>query len=252
MALMDEFKTERESIKDAPLKKKLAYFWEYYKWHLFVVVVVIWLLCSLIHHYVTYKEVGFRAVLINCAEIYPDNEPALEFAELAGIDTEEYEVLFDSSMVLHDDHYDDAVIATTQKMMVYYSAGDLDVMVCDYKNAARYIYNDCFGDIRALLTKEQIAKLEPYFIYADASLLAEIEAIRESGDLVQEIEYPPTADKESLENPVPVGISLEQCDTFLDTFYYKDAPVNLFIFRNSAHLEQCMSFIEYACKEILE
>ncbi len=252
MALMDEFKTERESIKDAPLKKKLAYFWEYYKWHVFVVVLVVWLLGSLIHHYVTYKEVGFRAVLINCAEMYPENGPALDFAKQAGIDTEEYEVIFDTSMVLHEDYYDDSVIASTQKLMVYFNAGDLDVMVCDYKNAARYIYNDCFGDIRTLLPKEQVEKLEPYFIYADATVLAEMEAVRAGGDMTKEFAYPPTGDKESLENPVPVGISLKDCDTFLDSFYYDDAEVNLFIFRNSNHLEESISFLEYACKEILE
>ena len=33
MSLMDEFKAERESIKQASLKKKLEYFWDYYKWH---------------------------------------------------------------------------------------------------------------------------------------------------------------------------------------------------------------------------
>ena len=33
MAVMDEFKEEREALKNGTPKQKLAYFWYYYKWH---------------------------------------------------------------------------------------------------------------------------------------------------------------------------------------------------------------------------
>ena len=33
MAVMDEFKEEREALKRGTPKQKLAYFWYYYKWH---------------------------------------------------------------------------------------------------------------------------------------------------------------------------------------------------------------------------
>ena len=41
MPLMDEFKEERASIKNAPFKKKLRYFWDYYKWHVIITVAAV-------------------------------------------------------------------------------------------------------------------------------------------------------------------------------------------------------------------
>lgn len=252
MAVMDEFKSERETIKNAPFKVKAKYFWDYYKWHTIIAVVVIFAICSLIHHYVTYKEIGFHAVIINSTIMYPDEDYVEDFAIQAEINTEEYDVNFDTSMFLHEDFYDESVMATTQKLMVYSAAGDLDVMVCDYDNAERYIYNSAFGDLRSILTEEQIAKLEPYFIYADYAVLEEMDAARESGNMAEGFEYPGTSDPTNMKLPFPVGISLRDCTEFKEHFYSANADVNLLVFMNTKHPDDCVDFIEYVCKEILK
>ena len=41
MAVMDEFKEEREALKNGTPRQKLAYFWYYYKWHVIIALVVI-------------------------------------------------------------------------------------------------------------------------------------------------------------------------------------------------------------------
>jgi len=41
MAVMDEFKEEREALKRGTPKQKLAYFWYYYKWHVIISVMII-------------------------------------------------------------------------------------------------------------------------------------------------------------------------------------------------------------------
>ena len=41
MPVMDEFKEERESLKNGTPKQKLTYFWDYYKWHVIVAIVAI-------------------------------------------------------------------------------------------------------------------------------------------------------------------------------------------------------------------
>ena len=41
MAVMDEFKEEREALKRGTPKQKLAYFWYYYKWHVIISVIII-------------------------------------------------------------------------------------------------------------------------------------------------------------------------------------------------------------------
>ena len=250
---MDEFKTERDSIKNAPFKAKVKYFWDYYKWHVIVGILAIWLVGALIHHYVTYKPIGFHAVMINSSNMYPDETYANDFARYADINTEECQVFFDTTMYLSSDYYDESTMATVQKIMVYFSAGDLDIMVCDYPNSAQYIYNLAFGDIRTILTEDQIKKLEPYFIYADPALIHQIETDRESNDLQETYVYPTIQEAAAKPQAVPVGISLKDCTTFLQYFYpLGGEDVNLYVFQNTAHPEDCAEFIEFVCTEILK
>ena len=49
MAVMDEFKEEREALKRGTPKQKLAYFWYYYKWHVIISVIIIGMLVSFIY-----------------------------------------------------------------------------------------------------------------------------------------------------------------------------------------------------------
>lgn len=48
MAVMDEFKEEREALKNGTPKQKLAYFWYYYKWHVIIALVVIIMIVSFV------------------------------------------------------------------------------------------------------------------------------------------------------------------------------------------------------------
>ena len=41
MAVMDEFKEEREALRNGTPKEKLSYFWYYYKWHTLIGAFVI-------------------------------------------------------------------------------------------------------------------------------------------------------------------------------------------------------------------
>ena len=59
MALMDEFKEERASIKNGTFKQKFSYFWCYYKWHVICSVLAVVIVVSYIHAVVTRKDIAF-------------------------------------------------------------------------------------------------------------------------------------------------------------------------------------------------
>lgn len=67
MAVMDEFKEEREALKNGTPKQKLAYFWYYYKWHVIISVIIIGMLVSFIYQYANRKDTAFNAVLLNAS-----------------------------------------------------------------------------------------------------------------------------------------------------------------------------------------
>ena len=105
MSVIDEIREEqKKALSTMSLKEKLAYFWDYYKIHTVVTIVVLAFVISFIHQYVTNKDYGFYAALVNAhASSYDDELPAIwaeEFQEYAQIDPDEYLVYIDTSISL--------------------------------------------------------------------------------------------------------------------------------------------------------
>ena len=48
MAVMDEFKEERERMKAQPFKVRFAYFWDYHKFHVLIAAFVLFFVIDLI------------------------------------------------------------------------------------------------------------------------------------------------------------------------------------------------------------
>ena len=67
MAVMDEFKEEREALKNGTPKQKLAYFWYYYKWHVIIALVVIIMIVSFVKQLTDRKDPAFYAVMLNAS-----------------------------------------------------------------------------------------------------------------------------------------------------------------------------------------
>ena len=90
MAVMDEFKEEREALKNGTPKQKLAYFWYYYKWHVIIALVVIIMIVSFVKQLTDRKDPSFYAVMLNASLLdqMTSEQPdfVTDFAEKEGID----------------------------------------------------------------------------------------------------------------------------------------------------------------------
>ena len=73
MAVMDEFKEEREALKNGTPKQKLAYFWYYYKWHVIIALVVIIMIVSFVKQLTDRKDPAFYAVMLNASLLRSDD-----------------------------------------------------------------------------------------------------------------------------------------------------------------------------------
>ncbi len=246
MPVMDEFKEEREALKNGTPKEKLAYFWYYYKWHVIGTIIAIIAVASLIHNYVTQKDIALYTVVLNSADQYTSKEYAQKVAEHLAIDTQEYEVFFDTSMYIDFTKMDEVTTASTQKMMVYIAACELDCIVTDTASLQHYSYNDTFYDLREILSAEQLEKYEPYFYYIDRKVLEEKQAAYEAMDDTYIAEYPQDpSNPETMAEPVPVGIYVDKCDDFKDNFLFQKDDIVFSIFCNSPHLDLTLDYLDY-------
>ena len=78
MAVMDEFKEERENIINSTPKQKLTYFWEYYKWYVIIPVIIVSAIGWYIYHVVTTPETILSGILINTHNVANEEDPTTD------------------------------------------------------------------------------------------------------------------------------------------------------------------------------
>lgn len=248
MPVMDEFKEERAALKkNGTPKQKFMYFLDYYKWHVIIAVAVIGFAASMIYQSVTSKDTAFFAALVNAFEMTSTEEYVQSFAEYAGIDTDEYDVMFDSSMHISNTDVTQDTIAASQKLMVYIAASELDVILSDEATIEQYAYNDSFCDLREVLTQEQLEKYEPYLYYMDQAVADAIHAAQEEPDYDynQTPSHPDPRKPEAMENPIPVGICLEEASSLEDYYIFLYGDGVLAVPATAPHQDNVTKYIDF-------
>lgn len=249
MAVMDEFREEREALKNGTLKQKLSYFVYYYKWHVIVTVLSVILVVSLIVQMVTRKDTAFYVCMLNTSPQNAEQYTA-DFAEFAEIDLNTYNVIFDTSMsISQGEILDQDTVASTEKLMVYIAASELDVMVTDEASIQEYANAEYFFDLREFLTPEQVEQCEPYFYYVDWKVVEEWRAAIDNFDQSYVPSYPDPRKPEEMEQPVPVGIYLDKSEALKRSFYFLSDDVVLTVFRSTTKPETALKFVDFLMKE---
>ena len=113
MPVMDEFREEREAIKNAGWQYKLKYFWDYYKWFVIGGIFALFIIISIVKDVINTKDFIFNGVLLNTfGDDTVMQEFADNFAKEYDLDTENYELLLDTSLRLELEGYDEGSRAT--------------------------------------------------------------------------------------------------------------------------------------------
>lgn len=247
MPVMDEFREEREAMKNATLKEKWQYFLDYYKWYVIGGVIAIAFFGTLIHDMVTAKDWVFFGFFINAYNTDEASDLFLNgFTELAQLDLENYAADIDDTISINLNSYDEITMTSNEKMNVYLAAGDLDFIAADETTFSHYATSDTYFDITTILSAEQLEKYEPYLYYTD---MAEIRAREEASlngtfDDYAKKEYD-HRNPEEMEDPVPVGLYIGHCENITNYYTFKEEDVVIGIPLNTTHLETSLQFIDY-------
>ncbi len=248
MPVMDEFKEEREKMKHQPLKVRLSYFWTYYKWFVIVGLLVIIMIVSTVKSYLDKKDYALYGVVLNGLCFTEEAPLAKDFMEYAEIDTKKYDVSFNSSLSMTNAPNQNNANAS-QFIMVYVAAKDLDVAAMDPHYFSNYAYNDTYMDLRELLDKDMLQKVSDKLYYIDRTVLATISELHGEGKTTDHIAIPDPFHPEDMVEPVPVGINLQECKKFSDSYYYDNNEAFLGVVINSEKKDMAAKLIEYLFTE---
>lgn len=246
MPVMDEFREEREAMKEKSFKEKFQYFADYYKWHVIGGVLLVAFAVSLIHSVVTHKDFAFYCAFLNTYQTEAAETFREEFAERAEIDLEQYEVMLDTDLYITDNVYDESNVGSIERLMVYIAAGDVDVMSGDVNSMNRYAYNGTFMDLRQLLPAELQAALEPYYYYMDGAVADEIDRHQEMGEIDYVPQYPAApSDPETMEAPIPVGLYIQDCPRIQESFIFKEKDAVMCVVANAEDTNTVLEYIRF-------
>ena len=248
MPLMDEFREEREALKHGTLKQKLTYFADYYKWHAIITVIVLYFVISFAVQALTRKETALYVCMVN-ARASGSEDYITDFAEFADIDLNSQELIFDTSISIQTEAPSESSRASSQKLLVYIAAGELDVMITDAETIKIYTNNELFYDLREFLTPEQIERYKPYLYYIDMKAVQEWQEAMDNFDESFVPSYPDPRKPEEMEQPVPVGLCLKDREGFTDNFLFMNEDVVLAVLQNTKKSETVKQFIDYVMAE---
>lgn len=227
MALMDEFREERESVKQKPLKEKIRYILDYYKWPIIGVFAAIMIISGFIYNKVTEKEEILSGLLLN-AELY-DSGSTIEKCETlsedfliaSNLDKKKHRVHLNTSIgySVNADSLTQYVNAQNQKMITtFISAGNVDFITGDRDTMLVFAYQGYFMDLSDLLSEEDYAAYKPYFLYIDAAFMDKLTESKENGTIDASLDIPDWTDPDSMEDPIPVLIDMSQSDIFMKIY----------------------------------
>lgn len=247
MAVMDEFKEERESMKAKPFKARLAYFWDYHKLHVLAVAFVLFFVGDLLYSWITNKDVVFMAMLINC---YPDTEQTEAFedsiSQKLGIDPDEEMITIDTSLTISGDASTD--MDSTQVVAVRIAANELDVLMTDSEVFDNYISSELYYDLRDILSDEQYEYYKDSFYYTDYALIEsgfydDINLTEEDLAALDTDHHSP----EGMEKPVPVGIYVDTTEDFDSCYRFKqtdEVVLGIACYTEGERLERALTFLD--------
>lgn len=216
MAAMDEFREEREALKNGPLLDRIKNFWFYYKVHTVVAILSVTMIVGFIYSIVTQKEEVFYAAFLN-SYTENDNESFMkEFSEYIGIDTSKYATYVDTTMAITTDR-NTTSYASVQKFMAFNLSDVIDVLIGTEDIISYYAEDMAFHNLEDVLSDEQLEK------YADKLFYAE----DENG------------------NSIPVGIIIEN-SVILDKYgYYPDQTIYFGVMSTSDNYEYSAAFLDF-------
>ena len=259
MALMDEFREERDKIKNAPLKTKIGYIVDYYKWPIIGVVAAVIIITSFIYNQVTKKEDALNGMLINTTR-YGSTYSVEQYESLyfdilqtLNLDPKEYQIELNTSVSLSlsgnssVSYYDSQSLTV---LMTRVGAETIDFLTGNISTMQNLAYRGYLEDLTNLLSEEDYLKYEPYFLYIDNAIIKELQENTSFSDDETLIEYPDCDKPETMKEPIPVMIDMSECKVLPEIYNHPEDEALVFgITINAPHVENTTLFLEYLMKQ---
>ena len=228
MALMDEFKEERESIKNKPFKEKVGYYWYYYKWRLIIPIIIFIIGFNLISTIVNKPKIILDGMFINISDfnrleqldLYTQN-----FVQSLDLDPSKYSIAYnpnhtyiseEKKAIMPEEAIDPSANKyAIQNVVAGLGSKSLNFIIGPSDSLLEIDSNQLFTDLSEILTDEQQQAYASYYIYLE--------------------------DEERL----PILLDIQHCEELMDIYGNPDIPLAIGIVGDSEEMDMMLKFIDY-------
>ncbi|WP_026670863.1 hypothetical protein [Butyrivibrio sp. AE3006] len=257
MNINEEKRSQWQALKGMGFKAHLEYFWDYYKIHTFVAIFSIIMLVMLVRDISSNKPYALNAMFVNAASFIGSDPLEAEFAEAQGINTDEEEVYIDTTTSLSADGAGGQMDYTTmERIYAMIAAKELDVFAADPQLFENFTKNEMFLDLRDVYSEAELEALGDKVYYIDYAEVIkakeEAEKALANGEMVtaeDEGNYEfVRRDPAEMEQPIPMGIILEDSQKLTDYECYIGVTPIAGIVASTERPEVSKAFIDFLLK----
>ena len=171
MSLKDEIKkeaaVERQKLKNMSSQDKIWYIWEYYKFHIAILIAIVLVLCIIgTSIYNSTIETSFYCVFINNRTNGEVNYEILtkDFHDHMGFGKKQ-EIHTESVFISYDGVVSEFSYASMAKISALIATQELDVLVTDEENFDRYSGMSGYLDLEQVLPEDLLSSLKDRLCY---------------------------------------------------------------------------------------
>jgi len=219
---MDEFREEREAMKNAPLKDRIAYFWEYNKLETFLVVFGTICIISIATSIMNRKEEVLSGVVLNRFWLQQEGLGCEEFIndylEYREYDPDEYDLVLNTAMTYIAGDTEGVLeenVNSSQVIAASLTAGALDFMIADDAAILEFDNTEYFHDLRNIFTEDELKSYDDFLIYSGR------------------------------DDSIPVAIDITNSECVSEIYAVQHDTLGIALFGNASHVDEFKYFVEY-------
>lgn len=215
--------SEKEKLKDMPIKKKLSYLWDYYRYHTLIIIASALFIVYIVYTFTKPKiENQLFTVIINNT-VTPEvwDEYTEKITEHLELDTLSEDVMLNYTFYYNGDREYEANMR--QAFGVYLAAAEMDVVIAPMSEFSNYVNYSFLTPLSDQLPTDLYSSLADKFYMSDTDDNPKVDAY---------------------------GIYLKDTKLYKEySLPTEEDPVLIGIIANSTHKENSVEFIRYLFNE---
>ena len=218
--LRDEMPLGKQSAKDLSFPEKMEFYWQKYKIHIVVTVLLACFFGSILHPIIHKKETVLSIAYINAFPNVEDQVIIDDLEKYLQLNPKKQQVLLDSTYYIDNTSDSPYALTYSQKFSVNAMAGNIDVVLSDVTNFDFYGNQGFFRDLTTILSEEELN------IYSDRL-------------------YYTNLPDDDFNQKVPIGIKIDRSAKICKTSCYPNLDAYYGVVTGSDHVDAALSFLNY-------